>query len=50
VQLEGLGKLKKSNDVIGNQSHDLLAYSIVPEPTALLHVPRVNLIITILIV
>jgi hypothetical protein len=36
VWLEGLGKLKKSND-IGNQTRDLPACSIVPQPTTLLH-------------
>jgi hypothetical protein len=36
VRLEGLGKLKKSNDLIGNQTHDLPAFSIVPQPTVLL--------------
>jgi hypothetical protein len=35
VQLEGLGQLKKKiyTDVIGNRTHDLLACSIVPQPT-----------------
>jgi hypothetical protein len=37
VQLEGLGKLKKSNNLIGNRTHDLVAFSVVPQPTALLH-------------
>jgi hypothetical protein len=36
VQLEGLGKLKKLGDLIGNATHDLPAYSIVPQPTMLL--------------
>jgi hypothetical protein len=36
VRLEGLGKLKKSNDVIRNGTRDLPACSIVPQPTALL--------------
>jgi hypothetical protein len=30
MQLEGLGKLKKSHGLIGNQTHDLPACSIVP--------------------
>jgi hypothetical protein len=33
--LEGLSKLKKSNDLTGNRTHDLLACSIVPQPTML---------------
>jgi hypothetical protein len=37
LQLEGLGKLKKSND-IGTRTRDLPACSIVPQPTTL---PRV---------
>jgi hypothetical protein len=35
VRLEGLGQLKKSNDLIGNRTRHLLAYSIMPEPTML---------------
>jgi hypothetical protein len=35
VRLEGLGKLKKSNDLIGNRTRDLLACSIVLQPTML---------------
>jgi hypothetical protein len=31
--------LKNSNDPAENQIHDLLAYSIVPQPTTLPHVP-----------
>jgi hypothetical protein len=31
VQLEGLGKLKKSNNLIGIRTRDLAACSIVPE-------------------
>jgi hypothetical protein len=33
VRLEGLRKLKKSNDLIGNQTRDLPTCSIVPQPT-----------------
>jgi hypothetical protein len=33
VRLEGLGKLKKSNNFIGNWTRDLPACSIVPQPT-----------------
>jgi hypothetical protein len=33
VQLEEFGKLKKSNYLIRNRTHDLLACSIVPQPT-----------------
>jgi hypothetical protein len=35
LRLEGLGPLKKLNDIIGNQICDLLACSIVPQPTKL---------------
>jgi hypothetical protein len=35
VQLEGLGELKKANDLIGNRIPDFLACSIVPKPTTL---------------
>jgi hypothetical protein len=35
VRLEVLGILKKYNDLIGTQAHDLLACSIVPQPTML---------------
>jgi hypothetical protein len=31
--------IEKSNDLIWNQIHDLLACSIVPQPTMLLHAP-----------
>jgi hypothetical protein len=37
VRLEGLGLLKKCNDIIGNRS--LLACSIVPQTTTLPHTP-----------
>jgi hypothetical protein len=33
VRLEGLGQLKKSNDLIGNRTRDLSACSIVLQPT-----------------
>jgi hypothetical protein len=44
VQLERLDKLKKLNDLIGNQYRDLPAYGIlvVPEPTALSRDPHFN--------
>jgi hypothetical protein len=43
VRLEGLGKLKKkSNDLIGNQTRDLPACSIVPQPTTLPRAPNNN--------
>jgi hypothetical protein len=32
MQLEGLGKLKEFNSLIGIQTHNLLACSIVPQP------------------
>jgi hypothetical protein len=35
VWLEGLGKLKISNDLIGNRTRDLPACSIVPQQTML---------------
>jgi hypothetical protein len=35
VRLEGLGKLKKFNDLIGNRTRDLPACGIVPQPTTL---------------
>jgi hypothetical protein len=40
VRLEGLGQLRKSNDLIGNRTHDLPACSIVPQPTTLPRAPR----------
>jgi hypothetical protein len=36
--LEGLGKLKKSNDLIGNRTRNLPNFSIVPQPTTLPHI------------
>jgi hypothetical protein len=39
VRLEGVGQLKKSNDLIGNRTHDFPACSIVPQPTTLLRAP-----------
>jgi hypothetical protein len=41
VRLEGLGQLKKSNDLIRTQTRDLPACSIMPQPTKL---PRAQLI------
>jgi hypothetical protein len=35
--MERLGKLKKSNDLIGNRPRELPACSIVPQPTTLPH-------------
>jgi hypothetical protein len=35
VLLEGFGKLKKFNNLIGNRTRDLAACSIVPQPTTL---------------
>jgi hypothetical protein len=35
VQLEELGKLKKSSDLIGTQTRDLPACSVEPRPTTL---------------
>jgi hypothetical protein len=39
VRLEGLGQLKKFNDLVGKRSRDLPAYSIVPQPTTLPRAP-----------
>jgi hypothetical protein len=39
VRLEGLGKLKKSSDLMGNRTCDLPACSIVPQPTTLSRAP-----------
>jgi hypothetical protein len=38
VRLEGLGKLKKSNALIGNPTRNIPACTIVPQPTTLPHV------------
>jgi hypothetical protein len=40
--MEGLGKLKKFNDLIGTQTGDLPAWSILPQPTTLSHAPKKN--------
>jgi hypothetical protein len=34
--------IEKSNDLLGNQNHDLLACSIVPQPIILLHAPQIQ--------
>jgi hypothetical protein len=39
LRLEGLGKLKKFNDLIQSQTRDLPSCSIVPQPTTLSHAP-----------
>jgi hypothetical protein len=39
VRLEGLGKLKKSNEPIRNRTRDLPDFSIVPQPTTLSRAP-----------
>jgi hypothetical protein len=39
VRLEGLGKLKKSNDLIVIRTRDLPACRIVPQPTTLPRAP-----------
>jgi hypothetical protein len=44
MQLEGLGQLKKSNDLIGNRTRDLPACSIVPQPTMLLRAPYLYIV------
>jgi hypothetical protein len=38
--LEGLGQLRKFNDLIGNRTRDLPACSTVPQPTALQRAPN----------
>jgi hypothetical protein len=40
MRLEGLGKLEKSNDFIGNRFRNLRPCSIVAELTTLLRAPR----------
>jgi hypothetical protein len=40
VRLEGLGYLKKSNDLIGNRTRDLPTRRIVPRPTTLQQIIR----------
>jgi hypothetical protein len=42
VRLEGLGKLKISNHLIGNRNCDLPASSIVPQLTTLLRAPNID--------
>jgi hypothetical protein len=45
VQLEGLGKLKKkSSDLFGIRTHNLLFFTIAPEPTMLLHASFQNVV------
>jgi hypothetical protein len=39
MRLEGLRKLKKSNDLTGNRNGDLPACSIVPQPATLPRAP-----------
>jgi hypothetical protein len=47
-RLEGIGKLKKSDALIGNRTPDLPACSIVPQPTALIIVIIIFIIISVL--
>jgi hypothetical protein len=42
VQLEELGKLKKCSDLIGNETRDLPACNIVPQPTELALAPKIS--------
>jgi hypothetical protein len=42
VRLEGLGQLKKFNDLIGNRTRDLLPRSIAPQPSTL---PRFHFVL-----
>jgi hypothetical protein len=37
MRLEGLSELKKSSHLFGNQTRDLPACGIVPQPTTLSH-------------
>jgi hypothetical protein len=39
MRLEGLGQLRKSNDLIGTQTRDPPACIIVPQPTTLPRAP-----------
>jgi hypothetical protein len=39
VRLEGLGQLKKSNNLIGNRTRNLPACSTVPQPSTLPRAP-----------
>jgi hypothetical protein len=41
VLLESLGKLKQFIVLIGNETRDLPACSVVPEPTTLLRAPDI---------
>jgi hypothetical protein len=43
VRLEGLGQLKKSNELIGNRTRDLPGCSIAPQPTTLPRDPEFRL-------
>jgi hypothetical protein len=45
VWLEELSQLKKSNDVIGNQTSDLLTCSIMPQPITLPRAPTSNMLL-----
>jgi hypothetical protein len=40
MQLEGLGKLKNSSDLMGNGNRDLPACGITPQPKPLLRAPN----------
>jgi hypothetical protein len=42
VRLEGLGHLKKPDDLIGNRTRDLTACSIVPIQTTLPRAPEIK--------
>jgi hypothetical protein len=42
VRLEGLGSTDKYNDLIGKQTRDLPACSIVPQPTTPRRAPDIN--------
>jgi hypothetical protein len=40
--LEGLHQFEKSNDLVGNQNHNLPDYSIIPQPATLPYAPKVK--------
>jgi hypothetical protein len=42
VRLEGLRKLKKSDDLIGKRIYYLPACEIVPQPTMIPRAPNIN--------
>jgi hypothetical protein len=49
VRLEGLGQLKKSNNLNGNRTHNLPACTIVPQPSTIPRAPIMNIMGCILV-